>query len=60
MLMKDQSTESLRDRLHAITYAPGAATIPTFPGEKQSLRDEIREREVDAVMGRAKKESEES
>lgn len=58
--MKDQSTSELRDRLHALTYGPGQATIQTFPGEKQSLRNELRQREVDAVMGRNKQESEET
>lgn len=55
MPLRDQSTEQLRDRLHAITYGPSVVTIETERGEKESLRAELREREVDAVMGRKSK-----
>lgn len=53
-LISTQSTEDLRDRLHAITYGPSVATVPTERGEKQVLQAELRDREVAAVMGRAK------
>lgn len=59
--LKHAHTEQLRDRLHAITYGPSVATVPTERGEKQLLQAELRDREVAAVMGRNKPaESEEA